>query len=70
MVISQAIPNEILARVRYLWLCRELYLPRIKNGLITNYGHLGLVVAKWLHAVKKFKENDTDAPDVNLRRNG
>ena len=66
MVVCQAFPDEVFAAVRDDRLCWEYNLPGIQNCLVSYDCHLRLIVAKRLYSKYKFKEDDPNAPNVNL----
>ena len=67
MVVSEAVPDEILAPVGNHWLLWELHLPCVKNGLVSNDRHLRFIMAEGFHPEQQLVEDDTDAPDVDLQ---
>ena len=66
MMVGQAPSDEVLARVGNGRFCWEINLSRIENCLVTHDGHLGLIVAERFNAENQFKEDDANAPNINL----
>lgn len=52
VVVGQALAEEVLAPVGYLWLRWEEDLPRVEYCLVLQYGLLALVVSEGLCAVE------------------
>lgn len=66
MVVGQALPDELLARVRHHRLRGELHLSGVQDRLVSHDCHLRFVVAERLHAKEKLVEDHAHAPNVNL----
>jgi hypothetical protein len=68
VVVGHALPDELLAPVRYAGLLRESHIASIEDRLVPHDGHLRLVVAEWLHTEEQLEKDYTHAPNINLKK--
>jgi len=67
MVVRQTLANEVFAGIWDAGFLRELDCAGVQDGLIPHDGHLRLVMTKWFDAEKQLIEDDSHAPNINLR---